>query len=272
MKDLDFLVEELKKESAGYQNVETPNDEEGKRYFLRSLMNVRAPKQLKDEVLKVQDEYLQNRAIEKGIVKLEDIPTIKETLNSANTFADKLSVWQGDITRLGCDAIVNAANSQMLGCFVPNHQCIDNAIHTFAGIELRCECNRQMNLLREKNGNYYEQPTSIPMLTDAFNLPSKHVIHVVGPIVYGSLTTSLENDLINCYKNVLDMCKDNNIRSVAFCCISTGEFHFPNEKAAKIAVDTVTEWLDENYEYVDRIIFNVFKDLDKGIYEELLSR
>ena len=212
-------------------------------------------------VLKVQDEYLSERAKEKGIVRLTDIPVMQEGL----------SIWQGDITRLEVDAIVNAANSQMLGCFVPMHTCIDNCIHTFAGVQLRAECNRQMDQLRIRYGRDYEQPTAVPMLTDAYNLPAKKVIHIVGPIVQDCLTPALEKDLADCYRNTLDMCLENGLKSVAFCCISTGVFHFPNRKAAKIAVSTVRDWITVHPKVMERVIFNVFKDEDRTYYEELLS-
>ena len=163
------------------------------------------------------------------------------------------------------DAIVNAANSQMLGCFVPMHTCIDNCIHTFAGIQLRAECSRQMKKMRARYGRDYEQPTAVPMLTDAYNLPAKKVIHVVGPIVQDDLTPELEQDLADCYTNTLELCAENDLRSVAFCCISTGVFRFPNKRAAEIAVHTVKEWL------VDRVIFNVFKDEDRRYYESELQ-
>ena len=189
---LDYLLEEFKSDSKKYKNMEIPNDIIKKQQMLRSLMNIRMPKKMIDEVIKVQDEYLSYRAKEKGIVKLSDIPLIK----------DNLSIWQGDITRLEVDAIVNAANSQMLGCFLPMHICIDNQIHTFAGIQLREECNQQMNKLREKYGANYEQPTAIPMLTDAYNLPAKKVIHIVGPIVHDKLTPNLEKNLEDCYKYI----------------------------------------------------------------------
>jgi O-acetyl-ADP-ribose deacetylase (regulator of RNase III) len=193
-------------------------------------------------------------------VYLSDIPVIR----------DGLSIWQGDITRLAVDAIVNAANSQMLGCFVPMHTCIDNCIHTFAGIQLRAECKRQMDLLRSKNGRDYEQPTAVPMLTDAYNLPARKVIHIVGPIVNRSLTPKLEKDLADCYLNTLDMCAANGLKSVAFCCISTGVFCFPNDRACRIAVQTVTKWMDEHPGIIDRVIFNVFKDEDRRLYESEL--
>jgi len=258
---LDYLVEEFKADSDEYKELQTPADQEGKRRILRSLMNIRMPKSLSDEVQEVQDEYLSGRAEEKGIVQLSDIPVIR----------DGLSIWQGDITRLAIDAIVNAANSQMLGCFVPMHTCIDNCIHTFAGVQLRAECNRQMNQLRIRYGGNYEQPTAVPMLTDAYNLPAKKVIHIVGPIVQDRLTTALEKDLADCYRNTLNMCLGNGLKSVAFCCISTGVFHFPNRKAAEIAVSTVKNWISAHPQTMERVIFNVFKDEDREYYEEFLQ-
>ena len=232
-------------------------------------MNIRMPRNISPDVLRVQDEYLKGRSEEKGIVTFSDIPEIRKGL----------SIWQGDITRLAVDAIVNAANSQMLGCFVPMHTCIDNCIHTYAGVQLRAECSRQMNQLRIRYGRDYEQPTAVPMLTDGYNLPAKKVIHIVGPIVpqgtgFASqykLTPALEKDLADCYRNTLDMCRENGLKSVAFCCISTGVFHFPNRRAGEIAVETVTDWMREHPGEIERVIFNVFKEEDKFIYESLLS-
>ena len=258
---LDFLVEEFKADSVQYKDLQTPKDAEGKRRILRSLMNVRMPRKMDEAVLAVQDEYLQERIRENGIVEPADIPIIR----------DRISIWQGDITRLAVDAIVNAANSQMLGCFVPMHTCIDNCIHTFAGVQLRAECNRQMNALRIRYGRDYEQPTAVPMLTDAYNLPAKKVVHIVGPIVEYGLTKELEEQLAACYRNTLDMCLENGLRTVAFCCISTGVFRFPNKRAAQIAVQTVSEWLPLHAWQMDRVIFNVFKDEDKEYYEQLLQ-
>ena len=258
---LDFLVEEFKADSVQYKDLQTPKDAEGKRRILRSLMNVRMPRKMDEAVLAVQDEYLQARIRENGIVEPADIPIIR----------DRMSIWQGDITRLAVDAIVNAANSQMLGCFVPMHTCIDNCIHTFAGVQLRAECNRQMNALRIRYGRDYEQPTAVPMLTDAYNLPAKKVVHIVGPIVEYGLTKELEEQLAACYRNTLDMCLENGLRTVAFCCISTGVFRFPNKRAAQIAVQTVSEWLPLHAWQMDRVIFNVFKDEDKEYYEQLLQ-
>ena len=257
---LDTLVEAFKADSVQYKDLQTPEDNEGKRRILRSLMNIRMPRKLDDSVLALQDEYLRERIRENGIVELGEIPVIR----------DGISIWQGDITRLAADAIVNAANSQMLGCFVPMHTCIDNCIHTFAGVQLRAECSRQMNQLRIRYGRDYEQPTAVPMLTDAYNLPAKKIVHIVGPIVEDRLTPALEQDLADCYRNTLDLCAENALRSVAFCCISTGVFRFPNQRAAEIAVETVSHWLAEHKGRIDRVIFNVFKDEDRAYYEERL--
>jgi O-acetyl-ADP-ribose deacetylase (regulator of RNase III) len=268
---LNYLIEVLKNENSQYKNFDIPKNIEDKKVLLRSLMNVRQPKEISKEFLIVQNEYLKERAKQKGIVCLKDIKTIKETINSKHSFSEKISVWQGDITNLSCDAIVNAANGRMLGCFVPMHICIDNCIHTFAGVQMRNECNKIMNKFKEKYGPDYEQPVSIPILTDGYNLPAKKVIHIAGPIVKDKLTKTLEIDLENCYKNVLEMCVENNLSSVAFCCISTGVFRFPNERAAEIAVKTVTNWLRNSNNKIDSIIFNVFKDEDKFCYEKILQ-
>ena len=258
---LDTLVEAFKADSVQYKDLQTPADTEGKRRILRSLMNIRMPRKLDDSVLALQDEYLRERIRENGIVTLSEIPVIR----------NDMSIWQGDITRLAVDAIVNAANSQMLGCFVPMHTCIDNCIHTFAGVQLRAECNRQMNQFRIRYGRDYEQPTAVPMLTDGYNLPAKKIVHIVGPIVQGRLTPALEKDLSDCYTNTLDLCAENDLKSVAFCCISTGVFRFPNRRAAEIAIETVSKWLDEHTGQVDRVIFIVFKDEDLALYRELLK-
>ena len=267
---LDYLVGEFKRDSGQYKSIQTPGDTEGKRIILRSLMNIRMPGMMPADVLTVQDEYLQERIRENGIVSPCGIQTIAEQ-GSSHEHADRISLWKGDITRLNVDAIVNAANSQMLGCFIPNHHCIDNCIHTFAGIQMRAECARQMSMLREKYGGDYEQPTAAPMLTSGYNLPAKKVIHIVGPIVEYGLSEELEEDLAACYRNALDMCAENDLRSIAFCCISTGVFHFPGGRAAEIAVKTVTDWLDEHEGRIDRVIFNVFNDRDKEYYEQELQ-
>ena len=239
-----------------------------RRRVLRSLMNVRMPRPMDADTLRLQDEYLREAALERGVVQVSDIPT----LGDGAPFGDALSLWQGDITRLAADAIVNAANAQMLGCFVPMHNCIDNCIHTFAGIQLRDACARNMAALRARYGPDYEQPTAVPMLTDAYNLPAKKVVHIVGPIVTGRLTKTHERQLADCYRETLALCAENRLSSVAFCCISTGVFHFPPDRAAQIAVHTVRDWLAENPGRVGRVIFNVHSDRSRAIYEGVLYR
>ena len=257
---LTELVEAFKADSGRYRTLGTPRGREEKRRLLRSLMNVRMPRPLDADTLRLQDAYLTERARERGVVSLGEIPVLR----------DGVSVWCGDITCLAADAIVNAANSAMLGCFVPMHSCIDNCIHTYAGIQLRAECHQQMQALRSRYGRNYEQPTALPMLTEGYNLPAKKVVHIVGPIVYDGLTQDLENDLADCYRNTLDLCAENSLRSVAFCSISTGVFRFPKERAAEIAVRTVTEWLAAHPGKMERVIFNVFSDRDRCNYEQKL--
>lgn len=268
---LAVLTEAFIRESDGYRHLEVPRDPEEQRGLLRSLMNIRRPRPLPAEVQTVQDAYLKERAEEKGIVSLKEIPVIARSLYSHRAFADTISLWQGDITRLKADAIVNAANEEMLGCFVPLHACIDNQIQTFAGVQMRLECARQMQEFRKIHGEDYTQPTAVPMITPGYNLPAKHVIHIVGPIVQHHLTPELERELADCYRNVLNLCLEKGLKSVAFCCISTGVFRFPAQKAAEIAVNTVTEWLKKHPGAMDRVIFNVFKEEDRKIYETLLS-
>lgn len=268
----DILLEKLKEDSEEYKYLETDGYSPGeKKNAIRSLMNIRMPGKLSDELRHLQDNYLQDELEAKGAVSLADIPAIREQYGSTASFAGKISLWQGDITRLKAGAIVNAANSQMLGCFVPCHRCIDNAIHSAAGMQLREECHQIMSGRRMKYGRKYEEPTGTATLTKGYNLPCDYVIHTVGPIVYGSLNDALCQDLRNCYENVLQCCVKNHIRSVAFCCISTGEFHFPNEKAAEIACETVADFLKRYGESMERIVFNVFKDSDRVIYEKILS-
>lgn len=268
---LNFLLKEFKEDSVQYKELEVKDSYEEKRMMLRSLMNIRMPKSMQKDVVKIQDEFLTEETKEKGIVSLDMISTVAQKYESSHPFSDKISIWQGDITRLQVGAVVNAANSQMLGCFVPCHGCIDNAIHSAAGIQLRAECNHYMNRRRIQFGSRYEEPTGQAVLTKGYNLPAKYVIHTVGPIVGRALTSELRQDLRNCYENVLKCCVKHEIRSVAFCCISTGEFRFPNDEAAKIAVETVTDFLDKFASKFDRIIFNVFKDVDKELYEEELK-
>ncbi len=288
----DLLLEQLKADSAEYKDLETGGYSPAqKRQAIRSLMNIRMPGGLSETLLSVQDAYLEEERAEKGIVTLAEIPTIQEQFGGVDRdgqtscggeryrrpgdrrqaeFWDKLSLWQGDITRLQAGAIVNAANSRMLGCFIPCHRCIDNAIHSAAGMQLREECSHIMQEKRMRYGRQYEEPVGTAMLTKAYNLPCDYVIHTVGPIVYGELTDALRKDLRSCYESVLNCCVENGIRSVAFCCISTGEFHFPNGEAAEIAVKAVADFLKTHAGAMDRVIFNVFKDSDREIYEKLL--
>lgn len=268
---IDVFLNKLKEDSTEYKQLEVSENIEAKKMAIRSLMNVRMPRSLSDELLKLQNDYLQKELQDKGIVRLSDIPTIKDKYGSRYPHADKISIWQGDITRLETDAIVNAANSQMLGCFVPCHKCVDNAIHSAAGMQLREECNRIMSQKRIQHGRHYEEPIGTAILTKGYNLPCHYVIHTVGPIVHNRLNDSLCQDLRNCYESILECCLEHGIKSIAFCCISTGEFHFPNEKAAKIAVETVSGFL-ENHENscLERIIFNVFKEVDRDIYAKIL--
>ena len=256
---LNYLVEAFKKDSGEYRDLRTPADAEGKRRILRSLMNIRMPGMLPPDVLRTQDAYLRARAEEKGVVTLNGIPAAKGIL----------SIWQGDITRLQADAIVNAANSQMLGCWAPLHNCIDNCIHSAAGIQLRQECYEQM--LRQG----HEEPTGRAKITLGYNLPSKHVIHTVGPIIPNGAVPTVEQDgqLASCYRSCLDIAEENRLQSIAFCCISTGVFNFPNQRAAEIAVTTVKEWLSSHKAMTIRqVIFNVFLDKDYDIYQRLLTQ
>lgn len=269
---VDVLLDKLKEDSVEYKNLETDTCSlKEKKDAIRSLMNIRMPRKVSTELLCIQDNYLQEELTQKGIVDLTDIPTIKEQYTSQFPHADIISLWQGDITRLKVGAIVNAANSQMLGCFVPCHKCIDNTIHSAAGMQLRAECDHIMQERRIRFGKQYEEPTGTATLTKAYNLPCDYVIHTVGPIVYNGLNEALRQDLRNCYENILKCCVENEIKSVAFCCISTGEFHFPNAEAANIALKTVTDFLEIRGNVMDRIIFNVFKDSDRELYEKRLG-
>ena len=250
---LDHLLRCLLAERRGYADIRVPDDLSEKRKLLRSLMNVRPPVPASAEFLEIQDAYLTERLAKRGITRLEDLKPVQPGLY----------LWQGDITTLAADAIVNAANSQMLGCFVPCHGCIDNAIHTYAGVQLRLECAGIM----ERQG--HEEETGHAKITKAYNLPCRFILHTVGPIIYGSVSEADRKLLADCYRSCLDLAAEHGLRSVAFCCISTGEFHFPNELAAQIAIQTVTDWQRQNPNQME-VIFNVFKDSDREIYERLL--
>ena len=250
-----YLIRQLIKEQPASAAVDIPADEQGQKRLLRALFNVRMPRPAGEDFLSVQDAYLREETRRKGIT---DFTRLKPVLKG-------IYLWRGDITTLRCDAIVNAANSRMLGCFVPCHSCIDNAIHTYAGVQLRLACAQLM----EKQGR--EEPTGSAKITPAFNLPCKYVIHTVGPVVSGPLTMAEEGQLACCYRSCLQLAEQNGIKSMAFCCISTGEFHFPSEKAAEIAVRTVREYQERSRGGME-VIFNVFKESDERIYRELFKR
>lgn len=251
---LDFLLHYLINENKEYQNMEIPYGLPDKQRLLRSLMNVRLPFPVSRTFLNVQDEYLKERLLQRGITSIHDLTPVEEGIY----------LWQGDITTLAADAIVNAANSQMLGCFVPCHGCIDNAIHTYAGVQLRLECARVMAEQKE------EEPVGQAKITEAFNLPCRYVLHTVGPIIYGAVTQKDCELLANCYDTCLELAASYDLHSIAFCCISTGEFHFPNKPAAEIAIRTVKTWQKKNPNKME-VIFNVFKDRDYEIYRCLLG-
>ena len=249
-----FLIRSLMNEKKEYRELNIPRDADGQRRLLRSLMNVRAPSAADAELLAVQNDYLQQELTERGAVRVEELRPVR----------GELYLWQGDITRLACGAIVNAANSGMTGCYIPCHACIDNCIHTYAGIQLRLACAELM--ARQE----HEEPAGQAKITRAYNLPCDYVIHTVGPIIAGRVTEEDEKLLASCYRSCLKLAEENGVQSIAFCCISTGVFHFPNRRAAEIAVETVRQYKTERNSRI-KVIFNVFKDTDKAIYEQLLG-
>ena len=253
-KKREYLITELLKERPAYADIFIPKDETEQKKLLRALFNVRLPLPIGDDFLRVQDEYLQEEIAQKGITNIDDLEPIKPDIY----------LWQGDITTLKCDAIVNAANSQMLGCFCPNHGCIDNAIHTFSGLQLRLKC---AEIMQEQG---IDEETGKAKITPAYNLPCKYILHTVGPIVTGRLTEKDCELLRSCYRSCLTLADEYKLNSVAFCCISTGEFHFPNDKAAKIAIKTVSEYKKLTNSKI-KVIFNVFKHSDYKIYREYLG-
>ena len=253
-----FLIDSLLKENPGYHDVQIPDDENEQKRLLRSLMNVRPPEPASEGFLRIQDEYLQEAGRERGITDFADLTPV------TGQGGGNMYLWQGDITRLKVDAIVNAANSGMTGCWQPCHVCIDNCIHTFAGIQLRAVCADIM----QKQG--HEEPTGSAKITPAFNLPCKYVIHTVGPIVQGRLQKKHEEQLASCYRSCLDLAEAHNVKSIAFCCISTGVFMFPNERAAEIAVETVRTYCKES-ESGMKVVFNVFNDKDWDIYSNIFK-
>lgn len=267
---LRYLVRAFSEERPELAGVGTGGNEEELRTALRSMMNVRPPRPLDPETKRVQDEYLRARAEEKGIVDWKGIPDVRETLGLEGPAATKISLWRGDITRLRIGAIVNAANPGMTGCWVPMHSCIDNCIHTYAGTELREECALRMEAYQKRHPGA-GWPTAVPMLTPGYCLPAEHVVHIVGPVVDGPLRESHARDLRDCYLRTLDLCAEEGIRSVAFCCISTGVYRFPADLAAELAAETVAGWLEDTPEAVDRVVFDVFSERDETLYREALA-
>lgn len=242
-----YLIQYLLKEKDMTLTVPKTHDELFQLY--RALVNVREAKPISQDFLKIQDQMLQEENQKKGIVTFDNTK-------------ENLVIWKGDITRLKVDAIVNAANNQLEGCFVPGHHCIDNAIHTFSGVQLRNDCHEIM----QKQG--YLEPTGKAKITPAYNLPCQYILHTVGPIIRGHVTKKDELLLASCYENCLRLAEEYQLKTIAFCCISTGVFHFPNDLAAKIAVQTVQEYLPAST--IEKVIFNVFKDEDEKIYQRLL--
>lgn len=248
-----YLLQTLLTERPEYQKINIPSTSQQQWLLFRALVNVRPASPIKPEFQKVQDQFLQQINEDKGVI-------------NANQFSDGMSIWKGDITRLGVDAIVNAANSEMTGCYVPNHNCIDNAIHTFAGIELRLYCDQLMKI------QGHPEETGKAKITPAFNLPSRNVIHTVGPVVQSTIpTTNNVRQLANSYQHCLELADQHHLRSIAFPCISTGVFHFPHDMAAKVAVNTCRQFLKRKTS-VKKVIFDVFKTEDEQIYQQLLCQ
>ena len=250
----NYLIRELLAEQPQYRELSIPEDKKKKKRLLRALMNVRLPQTISEDFLAAQDEYLREELKQKGVTDFADLTPISKGIY----------LWQGDITTLRCDAIVNAANSGMTGCYVPCHGCIDNCIHTYAGIQLRQECAAIMGTQGR------EEETGRAKITRAYNLPCKYVLHTVGPIITGPLTGQDKKLLAACYRSCLELAEQHRVESIAFCCISTGEFHFPNDKAAEIAVQTVREYQASQNSKM-KVIFNVFKNVDYEIYRTLLT-
>lgn len=253
MEKLDFLINYLIKENKSIDIKEIPQNLSDKKRLYRSLCNIREPLPVSEEYIKIENEFLTKENTNKDIIESNNIAS------SIKFKGSQICLWQGDITTLKIGAIVNAANSQGLGCFIPCHKCIDNAIHSASGVRLRLECNKIMQEIGMLQ-------TGKAFITKGYNLPSKYVIHTVGPIIYENVTEKEILELKNCYINSLELAKENNIKTIAFPCISTGEFRFPKELAAKIAIETIKEYLTTNEEYFEKIIFNVFSDEDYKVY------
>lgn len=262
MDKLDYLIEHLLKEN-NQKPENIPADINEKKRLYRGLVNIRDAKPMSSEFLKAEDEYLQEELNKKNITNVEDIKTIKEQYEKSNlTNSDKICLWKGDITKLKIGAIVNAGNSQGLGCFIPNHNCIDNQINTFAGVRLRLACN---DIMKDIN---YNLETGKAIITKGYNLSAEYVIQTVGPIIDSDVTKTEEIELANCYKNSLELAIQNGIRTIAFPCISTGVFRFPKNLASKIAIKTVDTFISENKDKLDKVVFNLWEEQDVIIYEQ----
>ncbi len=249
-----WLIKALLKENPELNGMEIPSDTRQQQDLLRALMNIRPPKPISEEFLTIQDEYLGEEARLRGTTELSSLRPVENSIY----------LWQGDITTLKVDAIVNAANGALLGCFYPLHGCIDNIIHSRAGIQLRLYCHRLMT------AQAHEEPTGQAKITPAFNLPSRFILHTVGPIISGTVSPKDRELLASCYRSCLRLAVENRCQSIAFCCISTGEFHFPHDLAAQTAVETVRSFLQEDQSGL-KVLFNVYKDIDREIYETLLG-
>lgn len=249
-----FLIHAFLSEKPQYRKVKVPSTPKEQEALLRGLMNVREPQSIDEAILDIQDAYLQEALQEKGITSLDSLVPIR----------DGIYLWQGDITTLQCDAIVNSANADLTGCYIPNQACVDNCIHTYAGIQLRKYCN---DIIQEQG---HIEFTGQAKITPAYNLPCKYILHTVGPIVTEPLADYDRDMLTSCYQSCLDLASQRHLESVAFCCIATGSYHFPHEEAAQIAVQTVLDFLQEDTQ-IKKVIFTVFQDQDKAIYEKLLQ-
>lgn len=250
------LLEQLVGMLAEERGIEMPTSGLDLWPTFRALVNTRPPWPAGERFLSLQDELLQGMIADVGVNGLDAA--------TAAPVDARLALWRGDITTFAVDAIVNAANSQMLGCWAPNHLCIDNAIHTFSGVQLRIECARIMD------AQGHEEPTGQAKITPGHNLPARYVIHTVGPIANGHPTDEHRAQLAECYESCLSLAAERGLSSIAFCCISTGVFGFPQREAAEIAVRTVREWLDASASDM-AVVFNVFTEKDERIYRELLG-
>lgn len=261
MDKLKYLIQYLVDESR--ENIPSiPEDNETSKRLYRALVNIREPKAIADEFLKVEDEYLQEELMRIGVTDVENIETIDKKIDiTILKNPDKISLWQGDITKIKIDAVVNAGNSQGLGCFIPNHNCIDNQLNTFAGVRLRLACNE---IMKDKA---YNLANGEAIITKGYNLPAKYVIQTVGPMIEYDITDEDIVELTNCYINSLKLAVENGIRTISIPCIYTGLFRFPKDLACKIAVDSVDNFIDSNREKLDKVVFNLWSKEDVDIYE-----